>query len=138
MTGRRLYIKSDRCAATDVQSSNSQLSFKSKAMSTFIEESIIPLFTQAIMYGLYVGTSVHCLRWLLFDDTDWNVRKKINWPMLTIAILLFILMTINLWAMLQLMVGPALHVNVLDFEQTWWAPVDVRVFRDRTCSLRLD
>ena len=107
-------------------------------MSTFIEESFIPLIVQATMYGLYVGTSVHCLRWLLFDDNDWNIREKINWTMLTIGIVLFILMTINLWTALQLTVGPVLHVNVLEFEQSWLATVDVRVFCDRTCSMRLD
>ena len=126
MAGVGLYIKSARCAQ------------RSKAMSTFIEESVIPLFAQVILYGLYVGTSGHCLRWLLFDDKDWNIRKKINWSMLAIGILLFILMTINLWTSLQLTVGPVLQVNVLVFEQSWLGPVDVRAFRNDVCSLRLD
>src|ERR1700760_1128248 len=101
-------------------------------MSTFVEENLIPLFPQAILYGLYLGTSIHCLRWLLFDDNDLNIRKKINWPMLTIAILLFILMTINLWTALQLTIGPVLQVNVLAFQQNWLGFVDVRMFRHRT------
>ena len=104
----------------------------------FVKESILPLFAQAIMYGLYVGTVVHCLRWLLFDDNDWTIRKKINWSMLAIGILLFILMTINLWTSLQLTVGPVLQVNVLVFEQSWLGTVDVRAFRNDVCSLRLD
>ena len=104
----------------------------------FFEESFLPLFPQSVLYGLYVGTSVHCVRWLLFDDGDWNVRKKINWTMLTTAIVLFILLTVNLWTSLQLTVGPALQVNVLAYEQSWLAPVNVRMFRDRYCRLRLD
>ena len=97
-------------------------------MSAFIEESLIPLFPQAILYGLYLGTSVHCLRWLMFDDKDWNIRKKIKWPMLTITILLFILMTINLCAALQLMVGPVLQLNVLAFKRSWADAVGVCIF----------
>ena len=97
-----------------------------------------PLFVQAIMYGLYVETSAHCLRWLLFDDKDWNVRKKINWTMLIIGIVLFIFMTINLWTAFQLTVGPALQINVLAAQQSWLVTIDVRSFRDKTCGLRID
>jgi len=39
--------------------------------------------------------------------------------MLTIAIFLFILMTINLWTALQLTAGPVLQVNVLAYYQSW-------------------
>ena len=106
-------------------------------MSTFIEGSFIPLFSQAIMYGLYVETSVHCLRWLLFDDKDWNIRKKINWTMLTIAVVLFTLMTVNLLTSLLLTTGPVLHVNVLVFEHIWLGQVDVRFSRDKTFILVL-
>ena len=107
-------------------------------MSAFFEESFIPLFSQAIMYGLYVGTFAHCLRWLLFDDEDWNIWKKINWTMLTIGVALFIFMTLNLWTALQLTVGPALQVNVLASGQSWLVRVDVRMSHDKTCSLWLD
>ena len=107
-------------------------------MSIFFEESFLPLFTQSVMYGLYVGTSVHCVQCLLLDGTDWSVRKKINWTMSTTAIVLFILMTVNLWTSLQLTVGPALQVNVLASEQSWLLHANVRVFRDRFCRLRID
>jgi hypothetical protein len=106
----------------------------SKVMSTFTEELVIPLVAQAILYGLYVGTSVHCLRWLLFDDKDWNVRKKIKWPMLTITMFLFILMTVNLWATLQLTIGPVLQVNVLASKQSWLNPVNVRLSCDKVVA----
>ena len=105
--------------------------------STFIEEAVIPLIAQAFLYGLYLETTVHCLRWLLFDDKDWNIRKKINWSMLTIAIVLFILMTINLWVFLQLTVGPYLQLNVLATMRSWLSLVNVCFSRDKTCILRL-
>ena len=119
----------------DVQSPNGQLSLKPKAMSQYFEYSFIPVFAQAVIYGLYVETFFQCLRWLLLDDKDWNIRKKINWSMLTIGITLFTLMTINLWTAVQLTVGPALHVNVLAAEQSWLVPVDVRLSSDK---MRLD
>jgi hypothetical protein len=107
-------------------------------MSLYIEESIIPVFAQAAMYGLYIGTSAQCLRWLLLDDKDWNIRKKINWTMLTIAIFIFILMTINLWTSFQMTVAFDLQVNMRAGLQSWMGTANVRVFRDITCSLGLD
>ena len=84
----------------------------------FAPVELPPLFAQAIMYGLYVGTSVYCVRWLLFDDKDWKIRKTINWSMLTIGIILSILMTINHLIALQ---STAFSL------EAWWIPVvDVR------------
>ena len=96
---------------------------------------LVPLFAQAIMYGLYVGTSACCLRWLLFDDKDWNIRKKINWTMLTIAIVLFILMTVRVCIALESVVRS--HY-ASPFEPFWLDPIEVCMFRDRTCDLRFD
>ena len=130
--GGGFYYSHARCA---LQSSSSHCSpLMSLKAGVFVKESILPLFAQAIMYGLYVGTFVHCLRWLLFDDNDWNIRKKINWSMLTIGIILFSLMTINLWIALRLAIGPALQARVLVYAQSWLVPVEVRWSPDKTCS----
>ena len=53
-------------------------------------------FVQAIMYGMYATTFVHCLRWLLFDDEGWKLRQRINWSLLVASILLFLLSTTDL------------------------------------------
>ena len=52
---------------------------------------LIELFIQAILFGLYLATLVHYLRWLVFADEGWKSREKINKPMLIVAILLFAL-----------------------------------------------
>ena len=88
-----------------------------------------PPFIRAIMYGLYVGTSVHCLRWLLFDDKDWNIRKKINRTMLTITTVLFILMTVQVCVALKSVVRSDYNSAWVQF---WLDPIEVCIFRDRT------
>ena len=57
---------------------------------------IYGIFVQALLYGIYVTTLAHCLRWLLLDDEGWTLRRKINWSMLTISVLLFPLLTTTL------------------------------------------
>ena len=51
---------------------------------------------QALMYGIYLTTFAHCLRWLLIDDEGWKLRRGINWHMLITSILLFLLSTTDL------------------------------------------
>ncbi len=76
------------------------------------EVAFIPLFSQAVLYGLYLPTFVHSLRWLLFDDEGLDVRKKISWQMLSITIIFFLFMTAVIGIQLQLTLGPAqLHTN---------------------------
>ena len=87
---------------------------------------LVPLLAQAIMYGFYVGTSVYCLRWLLLDDKDWNIRKKINWTMLSIAIVLFILMTVQVCVALGSVVGSDNNPVLTQF---WLDPIEVCTFR---------
>ena len=54
------------------------------------------LFTQAALYGLYVATLIHCLRWLVFTDEGWKQRDKVNKLTLITAILIFVCSTVNL------------------------------------------
>ncbi|KIL63676.1 hypothetical protein M378DRAFT_11952 [Amanita muscaria Koide BX008] len=66
---------------------------------------VIALFVQTLMYGFYVTTLVHCLRWLFYDDKGWKLREKINWAMATITVLVFMFFTIDLALTLQITVG---------------------------------
>ncbi|KAF9477087.1 hypothetical protein BDN70DRAFT_995197 [Pholiota conissans] len=52
-------------------------------------------FASALFYGLYLTTLFHCLRWLAFTDDGWSFRKQINWPMLSITLILFGLLTLS-------------------------------------------
>ena len=61
---------------------------------------------QALLYGLYVVTLVHCLRWLLYSDEGWSYREDINWPMLTIAVVIFLLSTASLVVVLYTALEP--------------------------------
>jgi hypothetical protein len=60
------------------------------------ETTLIAVFTQAVLYGLYIATLVHCLRWLIYTDDGWNQRDRINKLMLIATILIFMLSTMNL------------------------------------------
>src|ERR1700759_655198 len=54
------------------------------------------LFTQAVFYGLYVVTLIHCLRWLVYTDDGWEQWNRINKLMLITTVLIFLLSTVNL------------------------------------------
>jgi hypothetical protein len=58
---------------------------------------IVGAIVQALLYGLYLATLAHCLRWLLFDDEGWSRRKDINWRMLVIAVVIFLFSTAYLY-----------------------------------------
>lgn len=57
---------------------------------------IILKIIQSFLYGLYLATFVHCLRWLIYDDEGWRLKPNINWPILTITVFVFLLTTIDL------------------------------------------
>ena len=69
------------------------------------EAFVIPLFVQAVMFGSYLATLVHCLRWIVYDDEGWKVRKKVNWGMLAITLFVFLSSTTNLGISLQMTLG---------------------------------
>ena len=85
--------------------------------ATLFQLTFIPLFVQAILYGLYLATFIHCLRWVLFDDECLNIREKISWEMLSIVVLFFVLMTAIIGIQCRQVVGPALHVNSLAYHR---------------------
>ncbi|KAF8636429.1 hypothetical protein AX17_003611 [Amanita inopinata Kibby_2008] len=69
-------------------------------MIPFTEAAVIATFVQAILYGLYISTLLHCLRWLTFRDEGWSLRKDIKWPMLIVTIAIFALSTSDIAASL--------------------------------------
>ena len=56
-----------------------------------INQVVISTFVQVVLHGLYLGSFVHCLRWLIYDDEGWRLRVNINRSMLAITLLLFLL-----------------------------------------------
>ncbi|KAF8631869.1 hypothetical protein AX15_002139 [Amanita polypyramis BW_CC] len=58
-------------------------------MISFIEAATIATTIQATLFGVYFTTFLLCLRWLLYVDDGWTVRKDIKWPWLIIAIVIF-------------------------------------------------
>ncbi|KAM6501488.1 hypothetical protein JOM56_004502 [Amanita muscaria] len=55
---------------------------------------------QALLYGVYVVSFFHCLRWLVSDPEG---RKFRRWPMTIVTVALFVLMTLDVAAMFRLM-----------------------------------
>jgi hypothetical protein len=54
------------------------------------------LIVRATLYGLYIASSVHCFRWLLFDDQGRKLRKRINWRLTSVAVFIFCFLTTTL------------------------------------------
>ncbi|KAF8887453.1 hypothetical protein CPB84DRAFT_1826903 [Gymnopilus junonius] len=61
-------------------------------------ENVATLFIGALMYGIYFSTLLHCVRWLLFVDEGWKLRRlrEIHWPMLLVTFFLFVFSLTNL------------------------------------------
>ncbi|PPQ91764.1 hypothetical protein CVT25_000589 [Psilocybe cyanescens] len=58
-------------------------------------QEVQAMFVLALFYGLYLSTLFHCLRWLIFTDEGWKVRKRISWTLLTVTIAIWALSTIS-------------------------------------------
>lgn len=58
--------------------------------------SIVNSFVQALVYGAYIITLVHCLRWIMYNDEGWSRRKKMDMTMLIVSIAVFLLQTAGL------------------------------------------
>ena len=65
-------------------------------MTSYIEVAVIATTIQAILFGLYFTTFLLCLRWLIFADEGWVMRKAIKWPMLTVTIIIFVFSVMDL------------------------------------------
>jgi len=63
-----------------------------------IDQNVAMIFTDALLYGIYFMTFLHCIRWLVFADEGWKLRKKkdIHWAMVIATLLLFSFSLANL------------------------------------------
>jgi len=63
-----------------------------------IDQNVTAVFIDALLYGVYFTTLLHCIRWLLFADEGWKLRRKkdIRWSMLLATLLLFFFSLANL------------------------------------------
>ncbi|KIL56988.1 hypothetical protein M378DRAFT_16570 [Amanita muscaria Koide BX008] len=73
------------------------------------EISVIVTFVQAILYGFYIATLLLCIRWLLYDDEGWSLRKRVSWPMVVVATIIFLFSTTSLgtslWRTIAAIIG---------------------------------
>ncbi|KAM6501626.1 hypothetical protein JOM56_001603 [Amanita muscaria] len=63
---------------------------------------IVGLFVQAILYGTYIATLLHGLRWHLYEDEG---RSKVKRAMTIVAIVIFMFSTIDLGIMVPMVLG---------------------------------
>lgn len=59
------------------------------------EAQIVGLFMECICFGIYLVTLAQCLRALLWSDMEHGFKSNVNWPMLTVALLLCIFATLD-------------------------------------------
>lgn len=59
-------------------------------MATTLEDRVSIVFAGALAFGLYAFTLLICLRWLLFVDEGWGLRKArtIKWPIVVVTLLI--------------------------------------------------
>lgn len=60
------------------------------------EDHVTSVFVATLFFGIYLCTLFSCLRWLLFADEGWRLRKNIDWVIVIIAILLCCFSAANL------------------------------------------
>ena len=56
-------------------------------MLSSTEAAIIATSLQAILTGVHFTTFLLCLRWQIYSDDGWSIRKNIQWPMLIVTLL---------------------------------------------------
>ncbi|KAF8993279.1 hypothetical protein BDQ17DRAFT_1331769 [Cyathus striatus] len=60
------------------------------------EQMVAALFAAALTTGLYFSTLGYTIRWLIFSDSGWKIRRRINWIMLTASLAIFLLSSVHL------------------------------------------
>ncbi len=61
------------------------------------EAQLLGMFLESVFLGFFLITFVQCIDILLRDTTrsGWRAPRSINWPMLVVAILLFVFATLD-------------------------------------------
>ncbi len=70
-------------------------------MLSYAEAAIISTILQAILTGVQFTTFHLCLRWQIYSDDGWSIRKNIQWPMSIITLLIMAFSLINLGGTVQ-------------------------------------
>ncbi|TFK32657.1 hypothetical protein BDQ12DRAFT_670882 [Crucibulum laeve] len=62
------------------------------------EQNVLAIFVEAILYGLYLATLLHCLRWILYENEGWKIKKRasIQWTMFTSTTTIFVCSFVSL------------------------------------------
>ena len=60
------------------------------------EAAFVSVVILAIMNGIHLITSLLCLRWQIYSDVGWKIRKGISCSMIIVTILMFALSVTNL------------------------------------------
>ena len=61
------------------------------------DQTVAIAFLVALFFGIYLSTFFHCMRWLLFTDQGWELRKRgeVQWSMTCVALAIFTLSVTN-------------------------------------------
>ncbi|PFH49136.1 hypothetical protein AMATHDRAFT_63703 [Amanita thiersii Skay4041] len=62
-------------------------------MDPLLRASILATFVEAMLYGLYFASFLHCLRWLFFEDKGWVFRKTHGRLIPFMTLLIFVFLT---------------------------------------------
>ncbi|KIL60210.1 hypothetical protein M378DRAFT_43527, partial [Amanita muscaria Koide BX008] len=89
---------------------------------------------QTSFYGLYITTFGVCLRWLLFADEGWKLRRPLDRPMLIVAVLIFVSHTMWLGANARLTMG---YVRGVKFDLYYTYTVGAVTVRVSSCNLTI-
>ena len=58
-----------------------------------LKSYVTALIVRSVVYGLYIASLVHCLRWLLFKDEEKKFRDDIDWRLVSISVFIFFFIT---------------------------------------------
>jgi hypothetical protein len=61
------------------------------------DSRVIWIFVAGILLGWYLVIFGHCIRWLLFEDKGWAVRKKVNRTLVITTFLISFLSMLRFW-----------------------------------------
>jgi len=59
-------------------------------------DMFLAVFSAAVATGVYLCTLFYCIRWLVYIDEGWKVRKKINKTLLSGTLSIFVLSSIHI------------------------------------------
>ncbi|KIL57689.1 hypothetical protein M378DRAFT_87502 [Amanita muscaria Koide BX008] len=67
-------------------------------MNLSAQPFLIAAILQPFLYGLYLITFGHALRWLVFEEEGWSLRsrEKVNWLLFTTTVIVFMFSTVDL------------------------------------------